>query len=136
MDTRKTAQLVAAAVACGFVVAACQSRAPVPEYDGSALFQGYCAGCHGPSGAGDGPVAPSLAVGMEDLRGLSERSGGAFPRQRLQDIIDGRTLRAAHGTPDMPVWGWECRRVEDTEAQVQARIDPLIDYLESIQRNG
>jgi mono/diheme cytochrome c family protein len=123
-----TCALLGAALATG-----CRTTEQVPEYDGSALYQGYCAGCHGPSGAGDGPVSQSLAVGMQDLRKISERNGGAFPRQRLLDMIDGRELRAAHGTPDMPVWGWEFRRVEESPAHAQARIDALVSYLEAIQ---
>lgn len=136
MKKAATLGILAATLLGAAFIGGCQMTGTVPEYDGSALFQGYCAGCHGPSGAGDGPVAASLAVGMEDLRGLSSRNGGVFPRDRLKDIIDGRTLRAAHGTPDMPVWGWEFRMVEESEAHVQARIDALLNYLESIQRDG
>ena len=48
-------------------------------------------------------------------------------------MIDGRTLRSAHGSRDMPVWGYEFSKVEPSEAHVQARVEALIDYLESIQ---
>jgi mono/diheme cytochrome c family protein len=112
--------------------AGCQVAEPVPEYDGQNLYLGYCASCHGPTGAGDGPVAPSLAYTLQDLRTLSQRRGG-FPTEWLNDVIDGRTLRAVHGTQDMPVWGWQFRRVEPSEAFVAARIQALIDHLESIQ---
>ena len=128
--------LTALAIVCAALATACQTTEPVAKYDGSAISQGYCASCHGASGAGDGPVAPSLAIAMQDLRGLQSRNDGVFPRERLQETIDGRGLRAAHGTADMPVWGWEFRRVEESEAQVQARIDALIDYLEAIQISG
>jgi mono/diheme cytochrome c family protein len=122
----------AAAVVCMLLASGCQMAEPVPEYDGRNLYLGYCASCHGPTGAGDGPVAPSLAFRMADLRTLSQRHSG-FPRQRLEEVIDGRTLRAVHGTQDMPVWGWEFRRVEPSEPYVAARIDALLNYLESIQ---
>lgn len=125
--------LTAWAIVCAGLATACQTTEPVAEYNGSTIYQGYCAGCHGPAGAGDGPVAQSLVTPMEDLRGLQSRNDGVFPRERLRDIIDGRGLRAAHGTPDMPVWGWEFRQVEESEAQVQARINAVIDYIESIQ---
>ena len=125
--------LMAWAIVCAGLATACQTAEPVAEYNGSTIYQGYCAGCHGASGAGDGPVAQSLVTPMEDLRGLQSRNGGVFPRERLRDMIDGRGLRAAHGTPDMPVWGWEFRQVEESDAQVQARINAVIDYLEGIQ---
>jgi mono/diheme cytochrome c family protein len=110
----------------------CQLTERVPEYDGRNLYLGYCASCHGPVGAGDGPVAPSLALTMEDLRTLSQRHGG-FPREWLEEVIDGRTLRAVHGTQDMPVWGWEFRRVEPSDAYVAARVEALTAHIESMQ---
>jgi len=126
--TRPSVLLIASLV----FAAGCQVAEQVPEYDGRNLYLGYCASCHGPTGAGDGPVAPSLVFTMQDLRTLSQRHDG-FPREWLQDVIDGRTLRAVHGSRDMPVWGWQFRRVEPSEAYVAARIEALVDYLESIQ---
>ncbi len=113
-------------------LAACQSSDPVPDYDGRNLYLGYCASCHGAEGAGDGPVAPALAQELQDLRTLEAREG-EFPRERLIELIDGRTLRAAHGTPDMPVWGWQFRLVEESPQHADARIVALVDYLEDIQ---
>ena len=115
-------------------VAGCQQTEPVPPYNGQNLFLGYCASCHGPVGAGDGPIAPSLAVTMQDLRTLTQRKG-VFPRDWLEEVIDGRTLRAAHGTMDMPVWGYQFRAVEPSDAYVSARIDALIEHIESLQRS-
>lgn len=123
----------AAALAAALSLAAgCESLRPVPEYDGRNLYLGYCASCHGPAGAGDGPVAPSMAFSVPDLRTLEQRQG-RFPRRWLEEVIDGRTLRAVHGTQDMPVWGWEFSRVESSERLVAARVDALVDYLKSIQ---
>lgn len=113
-------------------VAGCQVSEPVPEYDGRNLFLGYCASCHGVEGRGDGPVAPVMSVIMADLRTLEARKG-VFPRDWLKELIDGRTLRAAHGTLDMPVWGWQFRLVEESPAHADARIDALVDYLAEIQ---
>jgi hypothetical protein len=87
---------------------------------------------HGPAGAGNGPVAPSMAMTMNDLRTLAERHDG-FPRDWLMEVIDGRTLRAVHGTQDMPVWGWQFRQVEPSEAYVEARIEALVGHLEAMQ---
>jgi mono/diheme cytochrome c family protein len=118
-------------------IAGCQTAEPEEdqtgvEYDGRNLYLGYCASCHGPNGAGDGPVAAGMAFKMEDLRTLEVRNGD-FPADRLREIIDGRTLRAVHGTNDMPVWGWQFLLEEESEAQVAARIDALVEYLRSIQ---
>jgi len=122
------------------VVAGCQTTEQEAEqvgveYDGRNLYVGYCASCHGPEGAGDGPVAAGMAFNMADLRTLEARNG-EFPADRLREIIDGRTLRAVHGTNDMPVWGWQFLLEEESEAQVAARIDALVEYLRSIQQRG
>lgn len=116
----------------------CQQAEVAPAaatYDGRNLYLGYCASCHGAEGAGDGPVAPAFAATVPDLRTLSARRGG-FDEAWLKEIIDGRTLRAAHGTTEMPVWGWQFRLVEDSEAEVTARIDALVEHLRSIQTSG
>ena len=117
----------------------CQTAVTVPQYDGAMVYQGYCASCHGPIGQGDGPVARSLNVPLADLRTISARSAGAFPREMLETVIDGRGQRAAHGTRDMPVWGWNFSRAEsamgepEPEEMAAARIRALVDYIESIQ---
>ena len=105
------------------------------EYDGRNLYVGYCSSCHGPSGAGDGPVAAGMAFKLEDLRTLEVRRG-EFPADWLREVIDGRTLRAVHGTNDMPVWGWQFLLEEESEEQVAARIDALVEYLRSVQISG
>ena len=129
---KKWTALLAAALAGVAMITGCQIAEPVPEYDGGNLYLGYCASCHGPAGAGDGPIAPSMAVTMEDLRTLAQRHDG-FPRDWLMEVIDGRTLRAVHGTRDMPVWGWQFRQVEPSEAYVEARIEALVGHLEAMQ---
>ncbi len=129
--------LLAAALLFG--VAACQTTPPVPPYDGAMLYQGYCASCHGPTGMGDGPLAAKLMVLMQDLKTIQIRNGGVFPRKALETVVEGGTVRAVHGTPDMPVWGWafyvQERQMgeEDPQRFANARISALIDYLETIQ---
>lgn len=84
-------------------------------------------------------MAPLLTVGMKDLRTIQRRSEGVFPRQVIEQIIDGRGQRAVHGTRDMPVWGWTFYRAEslmgeaDPERFTTARIRALVEYLKSIQ---
>jgi hypothetical protein len=76
---------------------------------------------------------------MQDLRTIQARNGGVFPRQLIQDIINGGGVRIVHGTRDMPVWGWafylaESRLGEqEPEKLAVARISALTDYLDSIQ---
>ena len=134
---RKPTALAGAIIATSALLIGCQNTDPVP-YDGQNLFLGYCAACHGPTGTGDGPMAPSLATTLPDLRSLTTRNDGVFPREQLVDMIDGRSLRTVHGTAEMPVWGFQFRREEGMTQQglrnVDARINALIDHIESLQQ--
>lgn len=109
-----------------------------PAYDGTALYLNNCANCHGVYGEGDGIVTPSLSVVLLDLRYLSARNDGVFPRDFVTNIIDGRATRAAHGPEGMPVWAAEFSRQEGfdepAEARVQAKMNALVSFLEQIQR--
>ena len=73
--------------------------------DGAALFARHCASCHGTFGEGDGPVATVIEAAIPNLRTLSARSGGTFPREAVLRYIDGRGMPDAHGARTMPVWG-------------------------------
>jgi len=73
--------------------------------DGPTLFARHCASCHGFYGEGDGPVAAAMEVAVPNLRTLTARSNGTFPRDTVMQYIDGRNLPAAHGSRLMPVWG-------------------------------
>ena len=130
----KTFKLVLTLVAtCHVSLAAAENVA----YEGSELYLANCANCHGMYGEGDGIVTPSLSVVLQDLRYLSERNDGAFPRWFVTEIIDGRELRLAHGPDGMPVWGEAFTRMEGYGAEAQHRvdqkIDALVDFIESIQ---
>jgi len=107
-------------------------------YDGAELYAQNCSNCHGVYGEGDGAVAPDLSVVVLDLRYLSGRNGGVFPREFVREIIDGRATRAEHGPIGMPVWGAVLARGESLDAaaeqRVDAKIDALVDYLETIQQ--
>jgi mono/diheme cytochrome c family protein len=41
---------------------------------GRELYDRHCAACHGPVGAGDGPVAASMVRSVPDLRGMVDES--------------------------------------------------------------
>lgn len=72
---------------------------------GKALFNQYCAACHGPGGTGDGVVAESLKVKPADLTQIAARRNGAYNDKEIAEIIDGRLLTKVHGGREMPVWG-------------------------------
>jgi hypothetical protein len=56
---------------------------------------------------------------------LAKRNDGEFPIAAVNEIIDGRTLIAAHGTREMPIWGFD--------VMVRNRIVEIVDYLNRIQ---
>lgn len=72
--------------------------------EGAAAFVNHCAGCHGDSAKGDGPMASLLRVPPADLTALARSNGGDFPLVRVIERIDGTTEVQAHGGP-MPVFG-------------------------------
>ena len=78
-------------------LAGCAGRESIPS--GEALYRRNCASCHGVSGRGDGPAAPSLTVRPTDLTQIH------MSVQDLMQVIDGRTAVQAHGSSEMPVWG-------------------------------
>jgi mono/diheme cytochrome c family protein len=109
-------------------------------------FRRYCAQCHGMDGTGDGPVAPALKKKPANLTLLSKNNGGVFPEQEVRDFIDGTKTSAAHGTRAMPIWGdaFRMRSASEgggatmgsvglTQAQVDAKINRLVNYVKSIQ---
>jgi mono/diheme cytochrome c family protein len=107
----------------------------IKSLDGGDLFRFYCASCHGRTGAGDGPVAPSLTRRPADLTRLARGNGGAFPRDRVTATIAGTkgAITPAHGPSDMPVWGPIFRALDPDDRQVTVRIDNLVTFIESIQ---
>ena len=102
-------------------------------YDGPQLYKRFCASCHGPDGAGDGPVSASLRNRPPDLAGIAARRRGEFPEDRLRQIIDGRSGMAAHGARDMPVWGSD---LQQAGANADAVIARLVAQLRAMQKPG
>jgi mono/diheme cytochrome c family protein len=105
---------------------------------GAQLFKRYCASCHGNGGQGDGPVAPFFKLLPPDLTGLSRRSGGTFPTERVRRIIDGRENPLPHGAREMPVWGllFQMTTTDPAEAKAatETSITRLVEHLRSIQK--
>jgi mono/diheme cytochrome c family protein len=104
--------------------------------EGWEAFLDYCAVCHGIDGQGNGPLAGELTKKPADLTRLAERNGGEFPFWRVYTTIDGRELSGAHGTREMPVWGffWKYEDPEfSSDTYTRGRILELMLYLRSIQ---
>ncbi len=109
---------------------------------GKASFERNCAVCHGPSGAGDGPVAELFAQRPRNLKTLAKDNGGAFPFSEVYQSINGRREIVGHGSSEMPIWGdiFLAEALPKTihpgvsaEEVVQGRILSVVYYLESIQ---
>src|ERR1051325_8460992 len=142
--TRVTRRLCAIGLAIGATSVAAGAQAPnraVPPLApdsivGAVSFDLYCASCHGHSGKGDGPVAPSLWTPPADLTTLARLNGGTFPRARVLSYVEGSTrLEAVYGMPDMPVWGEILRALEASDVRARVRLSNLVAYVESIQVN-
>ncbi len=124
------------------VTLACAGSAADPREvaTGADEFRFSCASCHGLDGKGSGPVAAVLTRKPTDLTTLAKENKGRFPKTRVHEIIDGRAAFYAHGDRTMPVWGIRYllehavrHGGEGSEQLVQARIDKLVRYIESIQ---
>lgn len=125
------------AIALLALIGGAASSTEVVTETGEETFQQYCAACHGVLGKGDGPVAEVLTTPPPDLTRIAARNDGAFPREALIRQIDGRDSVDAHGSQQMPVWGYEfwidAGAGSFSEQQVTATLNRLVDYLESIQ---
>ena len=101
--------------------------------DGAAMFRAYCAVCHGVNAEGGGPAASALKKRPADLTQLSRKNYGRFPLLRVEHMIQGNDVVAAHGSRDMPIWGKVFRTLDD-DAIVRLRVENLANYLDSLQR--
>ena len=106
---------------------------------GEAEYMAACAGCHGATAEGNGPLAAFLTVDVPRLTRLAADNGGVFPVTETLRIIDGRAMIKGHGGP-MPIWG--DRFTADARALggpvdpamiARGRILSLVYYLEEIQ---
>ena len=107
---------------------------------GAEIYMENCAGCHGETAMGDGPLSALISIEMPDLTVLSRRYGGNFPLADVVRKIDGRVEMRGHGDP-MPVFG---AMLSGASAVIDtAEGDPIVtkaavlavaDYLERLQR--
>lgn len=135
-------------LAVGGEAALAQTKPPMTESEqvaeGKAIFQLYCAACHGSDARGGGPVAADLKTPPPSLREITKRRQGKFDEAEIRAYIDGRNMPRAHGTPEMPVWGSLFRLIAEVsdmlasdeqgiEKKAQERITLLVKYLQTIQ---
>ncbi len=104
-----------------------------PTDSGPAMFQEYCAVCHGKGGQGNGPAAAALKTPPANLTLLAKKNGGTFPVRHVQDVLKFGIQNPAHGTSDMPVLGPTFRALSTDNDVVTLRIANITDYLQSLQ---
>ena len=92
---------------------------------GKTEYLSSCAACHGEDGKGNGVLSSVLKVPPADLTTLARRNDGHFPIAAVTEVIDGRTFIAAHGTREMPIWGFDVK--------VRNSIPAIVDYLNHLQ---
>jgi mono/diheme cytochrome c family protein len=120
------------------------ARAGDDPEQAAADFRGYCAPCHGLEGRGDGPVAAVLNTTPADLTQIARRQGGAFAFDAVYAKVEGLDMASAHGTSEMPVWGFwftsqavgESILLDDAKPaaeKARERIRAIVAYLEAIQ---
>lgn len=106
----------------------------IASIQGPALYDAYCAVCHGRAGKGDGPLAKSLKPVTPDLTRIAARNGGKFPLTRIQQIISGEVqVPNGHGTRDMPIWGPIFSQIAWDQDLGRIRVYNLAKYIEAAQ---
>ena len=145
--TKATKLLIfASAALCAFQAKAWAQKADV----GQAEYLSSCGSCHGSDAKGKGPLADQLKVATTDLTQLAKKNGGVFPINAVYEKIDGRQEVKAHGSRDIPVWGFRYTPfpmvpnqvfdpkspqsyLSDPEPVIRNRVLLLIDYLYRVQ---
>ena len=92
---------------------------------GKSAYLSSCAPCHGVDARGHGFLNSVLKVPGPDLTTLAKRNRGAFPFAAVTKVIEGRTPSDAHGTQEVPVWGFA--------PWVRSQIPTIADYLSCLQ---
>jgi mono/diheme cytochrome c family protein len=100
---------------------------------GKELYREYCAVCHGADAKGDGPAAVALKTPPSDLTHIAKKDG-KFDELKVAHIISGESESTlAHGTQDMPMWGYIFGHMGATSGVAKVRVHNLVKYIESLQ---
>ncbi|MFN7923852.1 MAG: c-type cytochrome [Bryobacteraceae bacterium] len=105
----------------------------VSASSGKAMFQAYCASCHGMDGRGKGPAAANLKTPPADLTQLARAHGGKYPETHVTTTLGQLQGAAHHGSKDMPLWGDVFRANHENESMVSMRIANLTRYVGTLQ---
>lgn len=108
-------------------------KALISSLNGQALYQSYCATCHGVDAKGNGPMSSALKTPPPDLTQIAARRGGVFSARVVERVVSGDSELTAHGTREMPLWGPIFSQVAWDQDLGRVRIANLVKYLESIQ---
>jgi mono/diheme cytochrome c family protein len=134
-----TRTLVALPLVAGLAVACTEvvNSMPTPE-EGQAVFDRNCALCHGSNAD---IAARDTSIKAPDLRRITARHGGEFPRAKVMSQIDGYG-RGKVGADRMPEFGTLLEgelipvEVNGTLTPTPRPLAALMTYLESIQTDG
>ena len=140
--------LLIAGLAAGFAGAALAEDVDI----GKSEFQSSCASCHGTDAKGKGPVSDQLKIPPPDLTMLAKNNNGVFPTNAVYETIYGLKTIPAHGTREMPIWGYRFYPMtnlphdvdlsywkmfgpdQSSDVVVRTRILAVVDYLSRIQQ--
>ena len=117
---------------------------------GQAEYLTSCSACHGLDAKGGGPLSAELKSKPGDLTVLAKHNNGVFPLNAIYETIDGRKAVGAHGTRDMPIWGFRympspnqalgtsphdqyLNLSYDSNVALRNRVLALVDFLNRIQ---
>jgi mono/diheme cytochrome c family protein len=101
-----------------------------PTMMGPALYDTYCAACHGTTGQGDGPAALALENPIPDLARIGIRDG-SFDRLHVKQHLSGVATRPSR---EMPNWDRLFRIVYGAPTD-QLVLERLALHLETLQIN-
>jgi len=105
-----------------------------PADSGKAMYDAYCASCHGESGKGNGPAAEAMKAAVPDLTVLTKTHNGTYPAFQVAEVLRLTRTLSAHGSAEMPVWGPIFSKMsQQNNAEIQQRIHNLNEYLASLQ---
>src|SRR5579863_9452117 len=98
--------MILAGLAILFVPSIAAKKKPAIGQSGHEIFMDRCSACHGDDGTGNGPAVGSLKVAPADLTFLAKSNAGKFPAQRVRKILSEWVDINAHGSREMPIWGY------------------------------